>query len=211
MNEKEIVNKQKEIEEENEKNINYTIDLMSLHINGQKTEEYLKFIKKVRSLKKKINKKKTKLAENKMLAEAYLKKKETTVEYFEKMARDYETLAQEKNFFRHASMWENGKYQDVDETFMSLKMLMRGVDIATQKRLYVDQVLDQKEMYLVDQPLNEFTGVEIKAREKIIQKHYDSITAYIMGQVLCYYYSELDFWKECLKQLEKIDDIREFE
>ena len=105
----------------------------------------------------------------------------------------------------------NYECMNYDETFISLHRLMEHIDIATQRRLYVDQRLCQKGRLMEGESLNEFTGVEIKAREKIIQKHYDSITAYIMGQVLCYYYSELDFWKECLKQLEKIDDIREFE
>ena len=74
MNKEEIVETQKHIEKENEANINETIDCMSLHINGQMTKEYLNFIKEIRKLKKKINKKKTKLDENGILEESYLKK-----------------------------------------------------------------------------------------------------------------------------------------
>ena len=52
--------KQENIETSNENNITDTIDLMSLHINGDMAKEYLSFIKEIRTLKKKINKKKEK-------------------------------------------------------------------------------------------------------------------------------------------------------
>lgn len=212
MNKEEIVENQKHIEKENEANINETIDCMSLHINGQMTKEYLNFIKEIRKLKKKINKKKTKLDENGILEEAYQKKEGTIKSYFEEMAEDYKESTQGKNKFREFSFKPNPKVNRYDETFIKLYELMEYLDISSKRRKYVDQILYEYEpFYSGSDPLWETSEIEIKAREEIIQKHYDSTTAYIMGQVLCYYYSELDFWKDCLKQLEKLDDIREFE
>ena len=210
MNKEEIVENQKHIEKENEANINETIDCMSLHINGQMTKEYLNFIKEIRKLKKKINKKKTKLDENGILEEAYQKKGGTIKGYFEEMAADYKKSTQRN--FRICSFTPNSRVNWYDETFIKLYELMECIDISSKGRKYVDQILYKLEPFSSGSDLIWKTPeIEIKAREEIIQKHYDSTTTYIMGQVLCYYYSELDFWKDCLKQLEKLDDIREFE
>ena len=210
MNKEEIVENQKHIEKENEANINETIDCMSLHINGQMTKEYLNFIKEIRKLKKKINKKKTKLDENGILEEAYLKKGGAIKGYFEEMAADYKKSTQRN--FRFCSFTPNPRVNWYDETFIKLYELMECIDISSKERKYVDQILYKQEPFSSGRDLIWKTPeIEIKAREEIIQKHYDSTTTYIMGQVLCYYYSELDFWKDCLKQLEKLEDIREFE
>lgn len=210
MNKEEIVENQKHIEKENEANINETIDCMSLHINGQMTKEYLNFIKEIRKLKKKINKKKTKLDENGILEEAYLKKGGTIKVYFKEMAADYKKSTQRN--FRICSFTPNSRVNWFDETFIKLYELMECIDISSKERKYVDQILYKQEPFSSGSGLIWKTPeIEIKAREEIIQKHYDSTTTYIMGQVLCYYYSELDFWKDCLKQLEKLEDIREFE
>lgn len=209
MNKEEIVETQKHIEKENETNINDTIDCMSLHINGQMTKEYLNFIKEIRKLKKKINKKKTKLDENGMLTEAYQKKEGTIESYFKEVAKDYKNSIQESNKFRQPCL-DFGNFTSIaDETFMNIDRMLKYIDVSAGKGIYMDLIFYKKGP--ISATRKEFTGIEIKAREEIIQKHYDSVTAYIMGQVLCYYYSELDFWKDCLKQLEKLDDIREFE
>ena len=209
MNEEEIVEIQKKIEKENETNINDTIDCMSLHINGQMTKEYLNFIKEIRKLKKKINKKKTKLDENGMLTEAYQKKEGTIESYFKEVAKDYKNSIQEPNKFRQPCL-DFGNFTSIaDETFMNIDRMLKYIDVSAGKGIYMDLIFYKKGP--ISATRKEFTGIEIKAREEIIQKHYDSVTAYIMGQVLCYYYSELDFWKDCLKQLEKLEDIREFE
>ena len=206
MNKEEIVENQKHIEKENEANINETIDCMSLHINGQMTKEYLNFIKEIRKLKKKINKKKTKLDENEMLTESYQKKEGTIESYFKKVAKDYKNSIQE---FRQPCL-DFGNFTSIaDETFMNIDRMLKYIDVSAGKGIYMDLIFYKNGP--ISATRKEFTGIEIKAREEIIQKHYDSVTAYIMGQVLCYYYSELDFWKDCLKQLEKLDDIREFE
>ena len=57
------IQKEKIMEEQNNTNIDKTIRFMSFHIDGDKTKEYLDFMKKVRKLRKKINKKKEKLQE----------------------------------------------------------------------------------------------------------------------------------------------------
>lgn len=209
MNEEEIVEIQKKIEKENETNINDTIDCMSLHINGQMTKEYLKFIKKTRNLKKKINKKKTKLAENEMLTESYQKKEGTIESYFKEVAKDYKNSIQEPNKFRQPCLDFGNFTSMADETLMNIDRMLKYIDVSAGKGIYMDLIFYKNGPIRATR--KEFTGTEIKAREEIIQKHYDSVTAYIMGQVLCYYYSELDFWKDCLKQLEKLEDIREFE
>ena len=209
MNKEEIVETQKHIEKENETNINDTIDCMSLHINGQMTKEYLNFIKEIRKLKKKINKKKTKLDENGMLTEAYQKKEGTIESYFKEVAKDYKNSIQESNKFRQPCL-DFGNFTSIaDETFMNMDRMLKYIDVSAGKGIYMDLIFYKNGP--ISATRKEFTGIEIKAREEIIQKHYDSVTAYIMGQVLCYYYSELDFWKDCLKQLEKLEDIREFE
>lgn len=209
MNKEEIVETQKHIEKENETNINDTIDCMSLHINGQMTKEYLNFIKEIRKLKKKINKKKTKLDENGMLTEAYQKKEGTIESYFKEVAKDYKNSIQESNKFRQPCL-DFGNFTSIaDETFMNIDRMLKYIDVSAGKGIYMDLIFYKNGP--ISATRKEFTGIEIKAREEIIQKHYDSVTAYIMGQVLCYYYSELDFWKDCLKQLEKLEDIREFE
>ena len=213
MNEEEIIEIQKKIEKENETNINETIDCMSLHINGQMTKEYLNFIKEIRKLKKKINKKKTKLAENEMLTESYQKKEGTIESYFKKVAKDYKNSIQEPNKFRQPCLNFGNFTSIADETFMNIDCMLEYIDISAGKGTYMDLIFYKNAPISAEhrEIREKFTGIEIKAREEIIQKHYDSVTAYIMGQVLCYYYSELDFWKDCLKQLEKLDDIREFE
>lgn len=213
MNEEEIIEIQKKIEKENETNINDTIDCMSLHINGQMTKEYLKFIKKTRNLKKKINKKKTKLAENEMLTESYQKKEGTIESYFKEVAKDYKNSIQEPNKFRRPFLAFGNFTSMADETFMKIGCMLEYIDISARRGKYMDLIFYKNAPISAEhrEIREKFTGIEIKAREEIIQKHYDSVTAYIMGQVLCYYYSELDFWKDCLKQLEKLEDIREFE
>ena len=213
MNEEEIVEIQKKIEKENEANINDTIDCMSLHINGQMTKEYLKFIKKTRNFKKKINKKKIKLAENGILEEAYQKKDGTIEAYFEEVAKDYKNSIQEPNRFRQPVLdFVNFTCMAV-ETLIRMDNMMAFIDTSSRGGKYMDLIFYKNGPIVAENMefRKKLTGIEIKAREEIIQKHYDSITAYIMGQVLCYYDSELDFWKDCLKQLEKLDDIREFE
>ena len=212
---KRLVEAQKNIESENEININDTIDFMSLHINGQMTKEYLKFIREVRKLKKKINKKKTKLAENELLEESYQKKEGIVEEYFKKMADGYKKLNQSSNCFRKTDLYD-GRYNNpasYDEVWLNMFTIVEGIDASAQEREYLDQkLIDRNDHGIVfNKTRKEITEHDIKVREEIIQKHYDSINAYIMGQVLCYYDSELDFWKDCLKQLEKLDDIREFE
>ena len=205
-----------EIEKENEKNINDTINFMSMHINGKMTKEYLDFIKKTRKFKKKIDKKKAKLAENGMLEQAYQKKEGKVDEYFKEMSKDYKGTMQSRGNFRgvmYRIPMYSGTYT-TDVTNIEMDCMMNLINLATGKRKYVEQTLYEEEECL---PIEEretrskITGVEIKARDEIIQKHFDSITAYIMGQVLCYYDSELNFWKEEYKKVEKLEDVRNFE
>lgn len=216
MNEEKIIENQKQVEIENEKNINGTIDCMSLHINGKRTKEYLKFIKEVRKAKKKIEKKKERLAESRMLEQAYQKKEGKIDEYFKTMSEDYKALTQSKHTFRMVQFNDrNNNNAIADEIFMKKKFLPYMISESTQQRKYLDQLVlyskgknSIEDFRMVEETFN---GTEMKAREEIIQKHYDSITAYVMGQVLCYYYTELDFWKSSLNKIEKINDIRDFE
>ena len=141
-----------------------------------------------------------------MLTESYQKKEGTIESYFKKVAKDYKNSIQE---FRQPCL-DFGNFTSIaDETFMNIDRMLKYIDVSAGKGIYMDLIFYKNGP--ISATRKEFTGIEIKAREEIIQKHYDSVTAYIMGQVLCYYYSELDFWKDCLKQLEKLEDIREFE
>lgn len=189
---------------------------MSLHINGKRTKEYLKFIKEVRKAKKKMEKKKERLAESRMLEQAYQKKEGKIDEYFKTMSEDYKALTQSKHTFRMVQFNDrNNNNAIADEIFMKKKFLPYMISESTQQRKYLDQLVlyskgknSIEDFRMVEETFN---GTEMKAREEIIQKHYDSITAYVMGQVLCYYYTELDFWKSSLNKIEKINDIRDFE
>ena len=144
-----------------------------------------------------------------MLTESYQKKEGTIESYFKEVAKDYKNSIQEPNKFRQPCL-DFGNFTSIaDETLMNIDRMLKYIDVSAGKGIYMDLIFYKNGS--ISATRKEFTGTEIKAREEIIQKHYDSVTAYIMGQVLCYYYSELDFWKDCLKQLEKLEDIREFE
>ena len=184
---------------------------MSLHINGKMTKEYLKFIKETRKTKKKINKKKNKLAQNGMLTEAYLKKQGSIDEYFKKMSEAYKKVSSHN--FRKVQFYSfNSGYSshiaNRDMVFLRLTTIMDLIDEYTSDGRYMDQELSSTGFELSKA---EFNAAEVKVRDELIQKHYDTVSARIMARVLVYYDSELDFWKECLKQLEKLDNIREFE
>ena len=43
---------QKEIEEQNEANVENTMDFLAIHIDGNKVKEYFEFLKKIRKIKK---------------------------------------------------------------------------------------------------------------------------------------------------------------
>ena len=93
------------IDQQNNANINDTISFMSYHIDGDKTKEYLDFMKKVRKLRKKINKNKEKLYEYDKIEKAYLEKDSRIRNIFKNFAakykdryNNYETVtAKEKN------------------------------------------------------------------------------------------------------------------
>ncbi len=213
MNEEKLIEHEKEVERENEKNINDAIDFMSIHINEKMTKEYLKFIKKTRKIKRKIGKKKAKLAENGMLEQAYQKKEGKVDEYFKEIVKDYNETKQSIAGFEGVSYYIE-YWRSTNIIFIERRTLMGMMARAAQEKKYIDQTLYKKLDKVKVEPRSfreNVEGVEMKARKEIIQEHYNTITTYIMGKVLCYYDLELCFWKDEYKKIEKLDDIRDFE
>lgn len=207
---KEIIDKEntiqqeKDIEEQNNTNINNTINFMSYHIDGDKAKEYLNFIKKVRKLKKKINKNKEKLQEFDKIEKAYLEKNGKINNFFRNMAIRYEkrlkydTVTQQKAY--------KGKYSLFQ--INNIRYLAERIDTANLYYTYVETLdIDSEYAFTLSEEGKLPSPLDIKF---MIQNHYNNINTRIMIDVLNYYEEELEYWKSHLKEIE-IENIKEFE
>lgn len=207
INDKEnTIQQERNMEEQNYTNIDKTIRFMSYHIDGDKTKEYLDFMKKVRKLKKKINKKKEKLKECDKLEKAYLEKAGRVMYLFKNYAANYEdrqnnyksVTAQRKNTKEYYSLYQ----------INNLGYLAQKIDMANQYYKYVEDLDFNYEIAFAlinNKPLEPTLDLRF-----MIQNHYNHINARLMADILEYYENELEYWKSCLKQIE-IENIKEFE
>lgn len=193
------IEEQKKTEEKNEKNIDGTILYMSKHIDGDRTKEYIKFIKEARKLKAKIAKKKAKIARIGALEEAYLKKEDHIREY-------YKDMEDSNNNDRIGEIWNEGEKVYID----SCKNIgiMRAINDAENRGYYIEQV-SIKSCYGNHSKYDDIS--ECKELNDLLQKHYNNINARIMGEVLIYYMEQLEYWKNYLKEIEKIEEVQELE
>mgnify|MGYP004503981265 CR=1 FL=1 len=183
MNDEEKISAQKQIEIENEENINNLIDYISLHINNRMQNEYLKFVKNMRNLRKNINDKKLKLAQNGMLEESYQKKDGVVRKYFREMAYEYK-YKKEKS------------YRFGVDTELIYPIVKQPRRMSTNGYIELGA---------------RATFKDIERQERMKEQEYDSTVSYVMKEVLGHYKFELDFWEKCLKEIEELENIREFE
>ena len=193
------------IEQQNNANINNTINFMSYHIDGDKTKEYLDFMKKVRKLRKKINKKKEKLQEFDKIEKAYLEKNGGVRTLFQNFANqyndrydNYETVTEKRNNNESFSLYK----------INNLEYLAQKIDKANLYFSYVE-VLNIDYVYAFARQKNNDLASTLDIRF-MLQNHYNHINARLMADILEYYENELEYWKSCLKQIE-IENIKEFE
>ena len=193
------------IEQQNNANINNTINFMSYHIDGDKTKEYLDFMKKVRKLRKKINKKKEKLQEFDKIEKAYLEKNGGVRTLFQNFANqyndrydNYETVTEKRNNNESFSLYK----------INNLEYLAQKIDKANLYFSYVE-VLNIDYVYAFARQKNNDLASTLDIRF-MLQNHYNHINARLMAAILNYYEDELEYWKSCLKQIE-IENIKEFE
>lgn len=194
------------IEQQNNANINNTISFMSYHIDGDKTKEYLDFMKKVRKLRKKINKKKEKLQEFDKIEKAYLEKNGGINNLFQKFANqyqdrynNYDTVTEKrKEYYKPFSLYQ----------INNLEYLAQKIDKANLYYRYVE-VLDIDDAYAFERQKDNDLASTLDIRF-MLQNHYNHINARLMAAILDYYECELEYWKSFLKQIE-IENIKEFE
>ena len=207
INDKEnTIQKEKNIEEQNNTNIDKTIRFMSYHIDGDKTKEYLDFMKKVRKLRKKINKKKEKLQEFDKLEKAYLEKDGGVRNLFKNHAANYED--RQNNYKTVTAQHKNDKEYYSLYQIKNLGYLAQKIDMANQYYNYVEDLnfdYVQASAVINNKALEPTLDLRF-----MIQNHYNHINARLMADILEYYEDELEYWKSCLKQIE-IEDIKEFE
>lgn len=207
---KEIIDKEntiqqeKEIEKQNDTNIDKTIRFMSYHIDGDKTKEYLDFMKKVRKLRKKINKKKEKLQEFDKLEKAYLEKDGGIRNLFKNFAANYKDRVNNYGTVTAQRINEREAYSLYQ--MKNLEYLARVIDEAN---LYYNYIEAFNFDYYTALGSNDVLVSTLDVRF-MIQNHYNHINARLMADILWYYEDELEYWKSCLKQIE-IEDIKEFE
>ncbi len=207
---KEIIDKEntiqqeKEIEKQNDTNIDKTIRFMSYHIDGDKTKEYLDFMKKVRKLRKKINKKKEKLQEFDKLEKAYLEKDGGIRNLFKNFAANYKDRLNNYGTVTAQRINEREAYSLYQ--MKNLEYLARVIDEAN---LYYNYIEAFNFDYYTALGSNDVLVSTLDVRF-MIQNHYNHINARLMADILWYYEDELEYWKSCLKQIE-IEDIKEFE
>ncbi len=207
---KEIIDKEntiqqeKEIEKQNDTNIDKTIRFMSYHIDGDKTKEYLDFMKKVRKLRKKINKKKEKLQEFDKLEKAYLEKDGEIRNLFKNFATNYKDRVNNYGTVTAQRINEREAYSLYQ--MKNLEYLARVIDEAN---LYYNYIEAFNFDYYTALGSNDVLVSTLDVRF-MIQNHYNHINARLMADILWYYEDELEYWKSCLKQIE-IEDIKEFE
>ena len=200
------IQKEKIIEEQNNTNIDKTIRFMSYHIDGDKTKEYLDFMKKVRKLRKKINKKKEKLQEFDKLEKAYLEKDGGVRNLFKNHAANYED--RQNNYKTVTAQHKNDKEYYSLYQIKNLGYLAQKIDMANQYYNYVEDLnfdYVQASAVINNKALEPTLDLRV-----MIQNHYNHINARLMADILEYYEDELEYWKSCLKQIE-IEDIKEFE
>lgn len=207
INDKEnIIQQERNMEEQNYANIDKTIRFMSYHIDGDKTKEYLDFIKKVRKLKKKINKKKEKLQEFEKLEKAYLEKDGGIRKLFENFAVNYKDRLNNYDTVTAQRNKQNETYSLYQ--MENLEYLAQAIDKANLYYNYIEEFhFDYYIAFELKQERSETSPLDVRF---MIQNHYNHINARLMADILEYYENELEYWKSCLKQIE-IENIKEFE
>lgn len=207
INDKEnIIQQERNMEEQNYANIDKTIRFMSYHIDGDKTKEYLDFIKKVRKLKKKINKKKEKLQEFEKLEKAYLEKDGGIRKLFENFAVNYKDRLNNYDTVTEQRNKQNETYSLYQ--MENLEYLAQAIDKANLYYNYIEEFhFDSYIAFTLKQERSETSPLDVRF---MIQNHYNHINARLMADILEYYENELEYWKSCLKQIE-IENIKEFE
>ena len=204
-NQKDRIENEKNIEKENNDNIKKVIDIVSKHIDVSKTQEYFQFMKDVRKYRKKINNKKLKLKSQNMLETAYYEKNGRINTEFKNMVIDYGSR----------TPW-NMKVEDDDGKNYSTtiaghfgRRTLRELIIreANEEKIYIEQLTHVRE------DAREYAKEGVyEANIEEIKTHYALINMLIMSDILEYYDSELEYWKNYLKEIvEKIDRIEELE
>ncbi len=200
------IQKEKIMEEQNNTNIDKTIRFMSFHIDGDKTKEYLDFMKKVRKLRKKINKKKEKLQEFDKLEKAYLEKDGGIRNLFKNFAANYKDRLNNYGTVTAQRINEREAYSLYQ--MKNLEYLARVIDEANLYYNYIEVFnFDYYTACEPNQQRSETSPLDVRF---MIQNHYNHINARLMADILEYYENELEYWKSCLKQIE-IENIKEFE
>ena len=98
------------------------------------------------------------------------------------MAKDYKNSIQEPNRFRQPVLDFVNFTCMADETLIRMDNMMAFIDTSSRGGKYMDLIFYKNGPIVAENMefRKKLTGIEIKAREEIIQKHYDSITAYII-------------------------------
>lgn len=204
-NQKDRIENEKNIEKENNDNIKKVIDIVSKHIDASKTQEYFKFMKDVRKYRKKINNKKLKLKSQNMLETAYYEKNGKINTEFKNMVKDYGS----RTPWRIEVETYNQNYiVTIAENFFGRTLSEDFIREANEKKIYLEQLPHIKA------DIREYISKaeEYEANIDAIKTHYAFINMLIMSDILEYYDSELEYWKNYLKEIvEKIDRIEELE
>lgn len=196
---------QKEIEEQNEANVENTMDFLAIHIDGNKVKEYFEFLKKIRKIKKKINKKKEQLKQKDALRDAYLMKESEIDTYFSSMNEDYRKIG-----FKNK---KNTRGVLEVDSFGSPSMLISNIPIgvinclinkAAENNKYIEQM--KYDEYISNHKVYANSPEDYKALQEILQNHYNFVNGMTMIKILFFYENELEYWKNYLKKLEKSEE-----
>mgnify|MGYP004623082173 FL=1 len=200
---KDKIEQEKDIERQNNENIKQLIDIIGLHSESCKTQEYFEFVKEVRKYRKKINNKKEKLEAQNMLESAYLEKNGILNKKFNNMIKGYEGKSP---WIVYAETWANrGSSETMVYIPESYPFLTIVETIARANR--AGKYIEQYKWYYS----NEITPTG-NINEKKIKEHYAIINALYMKNILEHYDNELEYWKHYLKQMvKKIEKIEELE
>lgn len=197
------IEEQKKIEKENENNIESTILYMSVHIDGDRTKEYLKFAKEERKLKEKIARKKAKIARKGALDEAYLRRESRIVPLYEYMKRNNNSIGEMYNV-------RSGQREYI-YTFDNMS-IMRAINKAEKNLCYIEQTSIDPYNCVNNNWVERCSDISnCKDLKELLQKHYNNINARIMKFVLEYYTRQLEYWKNYLRELEELEEVKELE
>ena len=197
---KDKINQEIEKEIKNNADIKKMIDIIAIHLDSDKTQEYFQFIKKIRKYRKKINKKKEKLNSENMIEVAYFEKNGCTNNLFNEVVKEYKGKEPWYICIDENVSTTGNKENWYIINILTPNLILEGIFQGNKYGKYIEML--------------DFSNIKYN-REiytesiKLIQKHYNKINFLYMKNILEYYDNELEYWRQYLK--EKVEIIEKME